>query len=291
MVTRRIRLPRDFRLVFLASPAYAVSTVRPAVRTIANSIRAPLHEPLVRRVFRLLLLISTLMAALAACMGLALYYAVQHTPTFYATAIARKPETQQEAGDQFEQQVLDLGSQVRRQGQWRAEFTAEQINGWLAADLPEKFPELIPDGVIDPRVAITSNSLQIAYRYQDDNVNTVLSLELETYLTDEPNVVAVRIKGARAGFLPLPQKRLLKEIETAALNADLSLRWAQSHGDPVALVNFPTDEDAGLGIVQLEVVKLDDGKLILSGQTNSDFEPDAIPQTATQPEANQASQI
>ncbi len=50
-------------------------------------------------------------------------------------------------------------------GHWSAVFTDEQINGWLAADLPEKFPQLLPPEIQDPRVVFAPGQLQLACRY------------------------------------------------------------------------------------------------------------------------------
>ena len=81
---------------------------------------------------------------------LGLQSALHRVPDFYAQAIAMPAATQQAAGEALERNVLALHNEVRDGGQWSAVFTDEQINGWLAADLPEKFPHALAAGHARP---------------------------------------------------------------------------------------------------------------------------------------------
>ena len=196
------------------------------------------------------------------------YRATQQVPEFYDHAIEVEPTVQQEAGYMLEQNVLELHNEVRQSGRWEAVFTDQQINGWLAFDLPEKFPDVLPAGVGDPRVAIDATRAQIACRYESKRFRSVVSLDLEIDLTDQPNVLAVRIRRARAGLLPLPLKRFLDEISAQANLANVVVRWSQADGDPVALITIPTrHEQYPRRELYLEKVELRDGEVYLSGRT------------------------
>src|SRR5262245_52073533 len=135
------------------------------------------------RLVRLALLLVLLVTAGVAVLLTAAYRATQQVPAFYQAALAQRPVEQKAAADQLERQVLELHNEARKPGRWEARFSQEQINGWLAADLPVKFPGALPDGVSAPRVAIEPGHMQLAVRYDHGDVSTVLSLAGDAYLT------------------------------------------------------------------------------------------------------------
>jgi hypothetical protein len=204
---------------------------------------------------------------LAIAIGAA-YRATKHVPQFYEQALQADPTVQRTAGDELERRALDLRNEAQRGGAWEAIFTEEQINGWLAVDLIEKFPELLPEHVESPRMRITPEEVQLACRYQSEQVDTVVSLALTVTLTEEPNVVAVRIKRARAGALPIPLNQFLEQITAAAHGSDLDVRWLQEDGDPVALLRLPQEHtDLPDRKLHLERFELREGEAFLSGRT------------------------
>lgn len=224
-----------------------------------------------RKLTRLAVVLGLVMAIGAGIFALGLFRASQQVPTFYTQALAQEPVRQKEAGDQLEREVLALNNQIRKPGRWESHFTDEQINGWLAADMPVKFPGSMPRGVSHPRVAIEPQAVQLAVRYQQDDISTVVSMAGDMYLTDEPNEVAVRIRNVRAGAVPIPLRQFLREIQERCISAGLALRWAEVEGDPVALVKLPLDRDEFRGRkLELEELRLEDGSLIVSGRTESD---------------------
>ena len=222
--------------------------------------------------------ICTLACVLLAVLGLVgVYRAIQQVPNFYQETLRTEPAQSQIAGDQFERQVLALTAGTWQDGRWREIFTDHQINGWLAVDLVEKLPNLLPPGVQNPRVAIDTDRVRMACRYQGRCVSMVFSLDVQAYLTDEPNVVAVRICSAKAGMLPLPLKRVLQTVSTMAVEANVKLRWAHQEGDPVALVTIPTQHDNFERPRHLEALELRKGRIYVSGRTDSPDASDADP--------------
>jgi len=212
-------------------------------------------------------------AALVLCvlggLGLfALHWALHCVPDFYAEAVARPAADYEAAGEDLERNVLALHNEAQDEGQWSAVFTDEQINGWLAADLPEKFPQLLPGGIQDPRVAVRPDRLDLACRYSDSRFTTILTLSLAADLAEEQNTLAVRILGAHAGLVPVPLKQLMDHVTTSVQGGDLLIRWSQSDGDPVALISWDEsrrDEDEPRLI--LEQIELGEGEIRLSGRT------------------------
>ena len=223
---------------------------------------------MIRKPLRFFLLTIAALLLLLVLGGLLLYQATRHVPDFYQQALEVNPQQQAAAGDELERQVLELHSEIQDEGRWQAVFDEDQINGWLASDLTEKFSDSLPAGVSAPRVAISPESVQLACQYQDPRIETVVSLTLSVAVNRQSNEVAITVQNVRAGLLPLPLKDLLDEVAAAARRAELDLRWAQSDGAPVALLRVPAEipslEVEGF---QLDEIALGEGEIRLIGQT------------------------
>lgn len=225
--------------------------------------------------------------ALAVAVGISLlgmYRASRHVPEFYQQALAIQPEVQKAEGQKFEQEALALHNQVRHPGRWEARFSQDEINGWLAADLPVKFPKALPRGVSDPRLAFDETQVQLAVRYQRGDTAAVVSLSGHVQLTEEPNELAVRIDGVRAGALPLPFAQFRDEIAERAAKAGLPIRWSEAAGAPVALIRLPLDprDFKGRQLV-VEELRLTAGELIVAGRTEPPAEPAEPPAASGEP--------
>ncbi len=221
--------------------------------------------------------------ALVSGAALVIYSASRHEPQFYTQALRIEPAVQREAGDELEKSVLELHNTARNEGLWEAVFTEAQINGWLAADLPEKFPHILPVGTDQPRVAIGSDRIKIACRYKRGKVNTIISFDLIVNLTTETNTLAIRVSKVRAGALPVPLKRFLAPITKACERSDITLRWSQTDGDPVALVTIPhKHDDYAHREIYLETFEVRDGEILLAGRTKKTV--DALNSVAQIPE-------
>ncbi|MBI2825890.1 MAG: hypothetical protein HYX69_14490 [Planctomycetia bacterium] len=194
-----------------------------------------------------------------------LLLAARHVPAFYAEALCALPEVQHQASDELLAGATALSSSARRRGPWYALFTEEQINGWLAVDLVRNHAELLPEGFVDPRVRIEAGRARIACGYRQAAVSTVLSISVDLYLA-EPNCVALRFEGARAGALPVPMTTLVEGVAHAAERLNLRVRWRQAGGDPVALVSLPTAHDEK-NVLKLDALRLRDRELYLAGRT------------------------
>jgi len=214
--------------------------------------------------------VAIVLSGLPLVIGLWAYRASQRVPEFYAKAIVAPPDVQQARGAELERRALELHNQTRRRGRWELDVTADQLNGWLAADLPRKFPGLLPPELLDPRVAIDENRLLFACRHQGTRISTVISLTIEVGMAETPNTVFLRLVKARAGLLPLPLKRVLDQIKTSAQQTNLALRWAQQDGDPVALLTVaPAQDPRNAKQMVLESLRLAPNRLVLSGRTDN----------------------
>ncbi len=221
-----------------------------------------------RRFLRWLYLVLLIVIAVATTVGYGLYRASQQRPDFYVRVLKGEPEAQKVAGYQLEQQVLELQNETREPGTWEAVFTEQQLNGWLAADLPLKFPRLLPKYVQDPRVAICEERVQVGCKYQGPTLASVMSVSLQIHLTDEPNTLAVKLENARVGSLPAPLTQFLDRITQVAASSNVPVRWGQTEGDPIALITIPKSHpDYVHHEIHLEHIEIRDGEVRLSGRT------------------------
>lgn len=194
------------------------------------------------------------------------YYAARQTPEFYSASLEQPSETARDASYEMRRQVTALASDTQRTGRWSETFTAAQINGWLSVDLVEKHGGALPPGVSDPRVSITADEARIGCQFDEPWPNMVYSIAIEPYIA-APNVLAVRFINARAGLLPMPLGRVIKDISDGAAERGLRLEWQQDDGDPVLLLPLDQLEDSERYV--LESVELVDGAIRFSGHTMS----------------------
>ncbi len=224
------------------------------------------HGELVRKKLRIAAVIGCgLLLLIAVGLG-GLYWALKHQPDFYRQAIRRDRPSQKQASDQMLQQAAALRNDIQKEGRWRALFTAQQINGWLAVDFVDNFPDALPDSFRDPRVGIRPREMTLACRQQRGGVETTVTLTIEPYLP-EPNRLALRIRSARAGLLPMPLTPVLDAISAAAAETGLRLDWQRAHGDPVALISIPPLSDQDGKLVEIDTLTLDNGEIYVAGTT------------------------
>jgi hypothetical protein len=220
-----------------------------------------------RKIAAALTAVMVALVVIGAVASLGLYRASQQVPTFYQRALVGTA-AKHDSGERFEQQALALHNQARRQGQWEARFSEDEINGWLAAVLPEKFPQALAHGISDPRIDIDGDLMRLAVRYERGSTSTVVSLAARVQLTTEPNEVAIEIRDVRAGSLPVPLARFLDEITLRAAHAGFPLSWTEADGQPVALVRLPLDPKSFQGRqLTLERLELTDCELVVGGRT------------------------
>jgi hypothetical protein len=220
----------------------------------------------VRKKLRIAALIGCGLLLVIAAGLCGLYWAFKQQPDFYRQAIQVDPALQKKASDQMLQRAAALRSDLEKEGRWQALFTAEQINGWLAVDLVENYPDLLPESFRDPRVEIRPDRLTLACRLKRGTLDGVVTLTVEPYLA-EPNVLALRVRSARAGLVPMPLSEILDAISAAAGQMNLHRRWGRAGGDPVALISIspPTTQDGRS--VQIETLQLSEGEIYLAGTT------------------------
>lgn len=222
-----------------------------------------------RKVLRVTFVFGVI-AALFFIIGLlAVYLALRHEPRWYAEAVATADRAAEEkASGQMLQRAADLTSSLKSKGGWKIAFTAEEINGWLAVDMPNNHPDLLPKSLGGPRVIIEPDGVTLACRASHSGISTVVSLKVDVYLAEE-NLVAVRIRKARAGSLPWSLSKVVDGFTKSAARSDVRLSWRQIDGDPLALIKIPKTQGPGDRQIRVTTLRLDEGKIIVGGSTSA----------------------
>jgi hypothetical protein len=192
------------------------------------------------------------------------YLALHHVPRFYEEADKLDSTARKGGSDEMLRRTAELASDANRRGRWQVIFTAEQINGWLAVDLVDIHPTLLPPELRDPRVAIHDGQIIIGCRYEGQ-VSTVASLEADVSLQG-PNQIAIRIRRARAGAVPLPLDKFVPQASRALENAGCTVELRQAAADPVLLVTLNPQTRRGRTLV-LETLSVREGQIEVAGET------------------------
>ena len=199
--------------------------------------------------------------------GYAVYRSIHWVPSFYAQQLTVENEVLVEKGQQMEQGVQELHQEVQDEGHWEAVFSEEEINGWLAVELKEKFPRMLPHRIRQPRVSLSRGLTKFACQYDSPDLQAVLSLDVNVSMSEEPNVVAVRVKRARIGAVPGLMQLAIGHISNAAIRARIPLRWTEVDGDPLALVTIPDDMVLKGHRVHIDALNVEEGAVYLAGRS------------------------
>lgn len=195
--------------------------------------------------------------------------AAQQVPDFYRQAALVAPEQIREADAQLRAEVEALTASMRREDQWQATFTEQELNAWLQQEWPRSLAAILPRNVTDPRLAIEQGAVWLAARYRGRRVDTVVSCRLDFSLTEVPNQIACRIGALRAGALPLPKSKLLERVQTQIRESDLPVTCTETEeGDWVALITVPTEHPKYVrSPLHLEAVEVGRQRITVSGRS------------------------
>ena len=150
---------------------------------------------------------------------------------------------------------------------WAVALSDSQINRWLANDLRKQFPGFLPGYASQPRIKIDEGRARVACQYNNGRMSAVLSMHVEAFPTEQPNVIGLRIRRARMGAVPGLTGSAVEQLTWAARRAGLRFRWLQEEGDPVAMVEIPQHALGTENEVAIEDIELNDGRLLLRGRT------------------------
>ncbi len=212
----------------------------------------------------------------------AVYLALRHVPAFYERALAVDRASLEQASDEMLQRTAALASDLKRDGRWEVLLTEQQINGFLAVELPRNHPQTLPPEVRDLRVAIEPDCIRLGCIYrQADGAESVVSVVVQPYL-EEPDRLALRIADARAGALPLPLTKVTRHLSEAAGREGFHLQWELAEGDPLARIHLPELVADGHRL-HVDQLRLGQGEIYVSGTSRKMGGPEDPPQHGLPP--------
>ncbi|MCH2182318.1 MAG: hypothetical protein MK108_09965 [Mariniblastus sp.] len=237
-------------------------------------LEPPVHRPRGRHVSRqgwlpgCLLIFLILSLCAAGLIWLALESA-QQVPEFYAQALAAPIEDAVKQGDQLEIKISRVQNAARNQQPWQVKFTQGEVNGWLVADLPNKFPTVLPREMENPRVHFEPGKAKLAFQYSASGIDGIVVAECNIFCTGEQNQLAVQIISVKSGVVSLPIAPWMDRLSHSAEQAGIPVRWSSLGGNQVALISIP-DKLLQFGdqkMVVIEAVQIRSGNIFISGTT------------------------
>lgn len=227
------------------------------------------EKPSVWQRWRRRLLVALLVMLVVVGGGLySTYQATQQAPEFYE-AIVAKPLTPSNAPPVREvakEQIHQAEVAAKAKKNWRFEFTQDQINEFLANDLPERAPHLLPAHLKDPRIKIEEGKALLGCQYDSERFKAVLWVETEAQVSEDGKSVRLIPKSAGAGMLPMPISRLFERLKglnakTGALSIELSEETPQSVIIKLREAALPKEQ----ANYHIDSIKLEPEKLSLEG--------------------------
>ena len=247
-------------------------------------------HPINRSWTRTILKLVALTIGLLVVAGAGIYWLARQTPEFYHASLRMSEEEAFEAGESLEVAALYLRNDVLEEETWVAEFEENQINGWLASDLPRKFgTQLFAGKTHAPRVGIEPDKFQIGLTTEIKGIETVVVAAMEFFPTEKSNQFGVHVLSVHAGWLPIPISFFTDPVTEMLRHHRIEVQWHDaSDGAPVALLTIPKKKLSYQGHqIVVERLQIADGSVRLAGRSEL-LNPKSIPDPETvKPGTNQ----
>lgn len=213
-----------------------------------------------------------------------LLWALLRVPEFYADAnagVPEEPEARQLAAKSLVQETTNLVNNLKHSDEWSANFKQTEINSWFIEELfQEKYKDVVPQGVSDPRLSIEKNVLQLGFRFQKNGWSGIVSLRLKPWIQAE-NQLAIEIETIRAGIVPVPLEDVLHDLTGQLVEAGWDVTWSHANGHDVAIINLNKNKADSPVLESLAVVE---GEVHIRGRKKNaprqDPEINQAPRTA-----------
>ena len=157
---------------------------------------------------------------------------------------------------------------ISRSGGWETAVTADELNAWLAVDLPRNHARWLPRGVSQPRLVFRPRHVVLATRVGYGPLTAVAWLDCEIVLRDI-NHLAIVLEQARLGAIPIPRTPILRELSHRISKLGMVTDLRMLDGRMVLMVYIPSTHDAGATSYWLESLSIGDGELLMAGETRS----------------------
>ena len=194
---------------------------------------------------------------------------VKHEPNFYRQSQVPPSDARKELAstffNRFGQMVLDRKARME---DWRCDATEAQLNSFFEeAFLQQSEAEgLRKLGISSPSVTLEDNHVRLAFRYGSGWFSTVISYNLKIWLVPkEANVIAVEIRSARAGALPISKQSILNQLSDFARKQNYKVTLYRHEGNPVAVIDLEADQQHPKSV--LTTLQIGVNSLTIRGKT------------------------
>ena len=197
----------------------------------------------------------------------ALLVAAALTPSFYRGRLGGGDQAAAEqAARRLITKVAGLQAAASRIGPWETAVTEQELNAWLAVDLPRNHAALLPAGLAEPRVELADHVVRLGVRVGAGPLSAVVSCGLEIRLR-EVNQVECVVADARLGALPLPRGPILHALAARLEPLGLLAEVRRGDGRSVLVVTLPGSLGQGAKRSLLEALAVSPGELLMAGET------------------------
>ncbi|MEZ6093044.1 MAG: hypothetical protein R3C03_02230 [Pirellulaceae bacterium] len=170
---------------------------------------------------------------------LIVFFMIRSTPGFYRSRLDTSALVIKE-GEDFETHFLDLRNDVRREGNWSAHFTEDEINHWLGNDLKDKFSSSLPAWLQEPRVELSQDEIRFGVRIQNGFFSGVASLDVLVGEMERANTVPLTFKSIRLGTFSIPVGWCEMAISSSLRSQNVYGTWVDSDQGRTFLMTLPT---------------------------------------------------
>ena len=147
---------------------------------------------------------------------------------------------------------------------WQAELTEDEVNGYLAIEIPKHFPQLFSGGIRNPRVSLKNNKLAIASQIEQGMVSGVLDLALDIQFP-RPNRCVILFQRAYVGLVPFSRETVRDIFAEGLQGGGRKLELTKVQGYPALIVDLGNDlknQDFSLILREIRAIN---GTLVISG--------------------------
>jgi hypothetical protein len=233
-----------------------------------NFASQPVRAPRRRWLWYLAGCAALLLTTILAILGW-LYSAITHVPEFYAEVLAAAPENLlQPLAEQAATNIQETKHEVQREETWELILLEDEVNAWLAYELPKRANRQWPKDWRDPRVQFNDHETACAVTHQS-SIATVISWKITPRLTEQPNEVLLLFHSVHAGSLPLPLEKLLEPLQQQMHFNQIRIAWEISTEGLVARCTVPKQSPDFPGRdLALTALEVQAGQIRLAGTSS-----------------------
>lgn len=221
---------------------------------------APSKPPGVRRLRRPVLVgLAAAAVALAAAVTL-----LGHEPAFYRRRL--DGSTAEPLARRLVTKIASLHAALGRPGPWDASLSEDEINAWLAVDLPRNHAALLPAGVAEPRVSLEPGRVEAAARVGIGPLAAVACVAADVRLVGE-NRLEIAIDRASLGAIPIPAGPLAHRLAAAISRLGTLVEPRRLDGRSVIVVTMAPAADRDGRRPVLGALAVGSEELLISGAT------------------------